>query len=270
MIYHVTVKNSGQTGILFSPYSHGNVLTSSQVMNNGYWNWINNSSQCFQTGANACLVESSADTQHEGLAIASSQDNLVAHNTFRQNARGGISLFKICWEQNPMGASYNVIRDNLFEFEPRGVWIAARADRDVRGLSCKGPSSSIDQDFTRSIDQDFTRDPKNSPIDIGSRLPNPPYYLDVSNHNLVQNNEFHSVKRGITIQDHSNTASYNQFEGAADIDIEVGSLARELKKDPLHDIWISENTRGSAGASCTLSVTHSSQVTEIDPALPPR
>ena len=154
----------------------------------------------------------------------SSGHNWIIGNTFKQNADGGIYLYKNCWEHagDPMqiprteGADHNLIENNRFIGERVGVWIAERADRDLSAFECG--DSLIHESF-------------------GKR-----YYRDVARHNQVVANRFEDVETGVRVQDDDNTITGNVFERSDEgADIEIGSRVRLLVSDPVRNVRHTDN-----------------------------
>ncbi|HPE60318.1 MAG TPA: right-handed parallel beta-helix repeat-containing protein [Thiolinea sp.] len=168
--------------------------------------------------------------KREAIAIDASSGHAILNNTFRDNADGGVYLYKNCWEyaananQIPRtgGANNNRIEGNRFRNETRAVWLAERADRDLHSWGCGDPVV-------------YEHD--------GAK-----YYRDYAQDNVVAGNRFENVHIGVQIMDNNNTVRDNVFVQTKDYDIEVGSRIREYTHDPVAGNTILNNTFSGTNA----------------------
>lgn len=182
--------NSGATEIEIS----GNVFAA-----NGYYDY---------SDSGRVRTAKSPTTRREAIAVDSSARNVIRGNLFRNNAAGGVFLYKNCWEhwQQPdqlprnMHSSDNLVEANRFLHQPVGVWIASRQTRDLAGFDCGD----------RQIDQSWS----------GFRMQR--HYRDYAERNEVRSNRFDNVGYGIRVEDDDARLIGNQFTGEAAANIVVG------------------------------------------------
>ncbi len=170
LIDHAVVRGSGEVGIYFEHSSREITLRDSVVSGNG--------------GDN-----------REGLSIDSSAHDVVEGNTFRNNAIGGIFLYKNCWEyaDEPLRgevkrwqhSDFNVIRNNIFRDEPIGVWIASRQSEDISHMHCG-----------------------DAPMVKGDNR----YYRDYADNNTVEGNTFCNVQVPVRVEGDRNVIRGNRFD----------------------------------------------------------
>ena len=133
--------------------------------------------------------------KREAIAVDSSAYNIIRDNKFINNAGGGIFLYKNCYEryeeadQLPryQGSNFNLIENNTFSDERKGVWIASRQSRDLENFDC-GDTALLITD----------KDKK--------------YYEDFAKNNRVINNTFENNEKAVIIEDDNNTISNNTFK----------------------------------------------------------
>lgn len=125
----------------------------------------------------------------EAIAIDAARDNQIVGNTFRSNGAGGIFLYRNCGEFGGptrwQGSDDNLIRDNAFANEARGVWVASRQGANLEALRCSDKSL------------------------YGAE----PRFRDYADRNKIEKNSFCDVDIGITVQGRNNTVKDNHLAG---------------------------------------------------------
>ncbi|WP_275404606.1 right-handed parallel beta-helix repeat-containing protein [Phytobacter massiliensis] len=150
------IKNSGATAIYLEHDSRKNRIEGNFIENNGYRN---------------------NRPVREAIAIDSSQKNIVIGNTFKNNGKGGVFIYKNCSEKfhsgtqelRKMHANFNVIKGNYFYNEKVGIWLASRQGKNLKHMDCGDKA-----------------------IDSAGL-----YYQDYADENIVSQNRFESVSRPI-------------------------------------------------------------------------
>lgn len=168
------------------------------------------------------------DAQREAIAVDSSANNEIVSNTFRDNAGGGVFLYKNCYEKHTetpqmprlQHSDNNVISDNQFFDEETGVWIASRQSRDLASFNCGDPV------VYREAGQQF--------------------YEDFAEHNRISGNTFTNVEAGVKVEDDNNQVINNRFMGKGDVDIQVGSRVRSALKHPVQGVDLNGNVHQSS------------------------
>ncbi|OED38588.1 hypothetical protein AB833_18810 [Chromatiales bacterium (ex Bugula neritina AB1)] len=125
------VSDNGTMGIYLEYNSYGAVIENSRIANNGY--------RDKDTGSWKQNLKNDKKDKREGLAIDSSQNNIVRNTVFSGNALTGITLYRNCGERGirrEWGANYNHISNSTFN---DGIHIAARQDKDLSSWSCVEP-----------------------------------------------------------------------------------------------------------------------------------
>jgi parallel beta-helix repeat protein len=189
-ISKTSVSDSGAVGIYMTHSSKNNSVTDSVIADNGY-------------GKLPDLRIGQA--RREGIAIDSSAHNRIERNKISNNGGGGIFLYKNCQENAKdadsvprwQHSNHNVIRGNVIEKSPVGVWIASRQSRDLSEWGCGDP----------------------------------PYYgkshfLDYAQNNTVEGNQFRKLDTGVIIEDDHNRVVGNTFSDT-DNSIEIGAKLRK-------------------------------------------
>ncbi|MCK5897338.1 MAG: right-handed parallel beta-helix repeat-containing protein, partial [Cocleimonas sp.] len=149
--------------------------------------------------------------KREAIAVDSSAYNTIRNNKFINNAGGAIFMYKNCYENSTktselpryQGSNFNLIEDNLFSDERKGVWIASRQSRDLENFNC-GDAALLITD----------KDEK--------------YYEDFAKNNRIINNRFESNEKAVIVEDDNNTVSNNRFTETKRKDIIIG-VAEEAK-----------------------------------------
>ncbi len=148
--------------------------------------------------------------KREAIAIDSSAYNTITDNQFINNAGGAIFLYKNCYENHIDSnslprfqySSFNIIKNNTFSDERKGVWIASRQSRDLDNFNCGDPIVYATEDNKKK------------------------YYQDFSRSNQVINNVFDGVEKSILIEDDDNIISNNTFSGESRNDVSIGTEIR--------------------------------------------
>ncbi len=199
VVNNVTVLGSGRGGVYFDSYVTDSVLSNSRVEGSGKVGvYLEQATQRIKI-VNNVIQGNGTDGRREGMAIDSSAHNTVTGNKFIGNAGGGILIYKNCGENFASGKSalrwqssdFNVIKDNTFESEPVGVWIASRQSKDLSKWGCGDPA-----------------------VDQAGR-----YYEDHANNNTVEANSFCGTKTAIRVEGNNNTIAGNRIGGSVQHDI---------------------------------------------------
>jgi len=125
------VSDNGTTGIYLEYNSFGNTISNSRIANNGYrdkdtGDWQEN------------LINDQKD-KREGIAVDSSQSNIIRNSVFEGNALTGVTMYRNCGERGVIrewGANYNSILDSTFS---DGIHIASRQEKDLSSWTCLEP-----------------------------------------------------------------------------------------------------------------------------------
>ncbi len=168
--------------------------------------------------------------KREAIAIDSSAYNTITDNKFINNAGGAIFLYKNCYEnyQDPSSlprvqySNFNIIKDNTFSDEPKGVWIASRQSREMDNFNCGDPIVYTDEEKKKK------------------------YYEDFSRNNQVINNHFDGVEKAIIVEDDDNIISNNRFTGKSRSDLTIGTEIRSTYLNhPVKGTIVENNTFAS-------------------------
>ena len=125
------ISDNGAMGIYFEYNSHGNRVENSEISFNGFrdkdtGNWLE-------------TQKNKRKDKREGIAIDSSQGNLIQNTDFFGNALAAVTLYRNCGERGirrEWGASYNTIRGGSFSDD---ILIASRQDKDLSDWVCVEP-----------------------------------------------------------------------------------------------------------------------------------
>nr|CAA6806246.1 MAG: Unknown protein [uncultured Thiotrichaceae bacterium] len=211
------VKGSGGPGLYLEAGTRFATITDSVFEGNGYFSYDGATRQR--------EARRSELAKREAIAVDSSTENTITNNEFKDNADGGIYLYKNCWEDaasdptelpRTEGANSNRIEGNSFTDETTGVWIAERADRDLSGFDCGDPLVYEEDDEK--------------------------YYRDYANKNSVVNNTFHNLDMGVRVMDDLSIVRDNVFTNIGGFDIDVGSGIREKIAKPVSGTTVEGNT----------------------------
>ncbi len=215
-----SVKGSGGPGIYLDAGSRATKISASVIEGNGFFSYSPENLQREARRSNLA--------KREGVAVDATTRNIIRNNTFRDNADGGVYLYKNCWEDvtdpnewpRTEGANFNRIEGNRFIDESVGVWLAERADRDLSGFDCgdKLVYSSGDKK----------------------------YYRDYARENTVSGNTFTDNEEAVRVKDDANIVQDNTFVGTEKFDISIGSEIRGKIGDPVSGTLLSGNNLSKA------------------------
>jgi parallel beta-helix repeat protein len=215
------VKGSGGPGIYLDAGSRAAKIAASVIEGNGFFSY--NPEDRRREARRSDLAK------REGLAVDATSLNEIKNNTFRDNADGGVYLYKNCWEDavadlnelpRTTGANSNLIEGNSFIDERVGVWLAERADRDLNAFDCGD--------------------------ELIYSTGNEKYYRDYARENTVSGNTFTNNEEAIRVKDDANIVRNNTFVGTEKFDISVGSEIREKIGDPVSGTLLSGNNLSKA------------------------
>lgn len=187
----VHIQNAGTVGLYLEFGSHDNVIKNSVFIGNGFRRFKPN---------------------REAIALDSSSNNRIENNQFIHNGAGSILLYRNCFEhaddatrgnhfKRTESSRDNIIRNNIFQDEPVGVWIASRQSRNLKGFECGAY--------------------------LVKQTPFASYHLDSAKDNQIVNNRFEQVEQGIIVEDDGTAIAGNQFAADVTLPINVGSEIRE-------------------------------------------
>lgn len=164
----------------------------------------------------------------EAIAVDSSSNNRIENNQFIHNGAGSILLYRNCFEHadDPSRSNHfkrtessrdNIIRGNVFQNEPVGVWVASRQSRNLKGFECG--AYLVKQTLFAS------------------------YHLDSAKDNQIINNQFTQVEQGVIVEDDGTLIRDNTFAADVRLPIQVGSKIREdTAAGPVKYTLINNNT----------------------------
>lgn len=187
----IHIQNAGTVGLYLEFGSRDNVVQNSVFVGNGFRNFKPN---------------------REAIAVDSSSNNLIENNHFIHNGAGSVLLYRNCFEHadDPTRSNHfkrtessrdNVIRRNLFQEEPIGVWVASRQSRNLKGFECGAY--------------------------LIKQTPFASYHLDSAKDNQIIDNRFEQVDQGIIVEDDGTLISGNRFAATVKAPIIIGSEIRE-------------------------------------------
>ena len=194
--------------------------------------------------------------KREAIAVDSSAYNTIRNNKFINNSGGAIFMYKNCYEryeeaqQLPryQGSNFNLIENNTFSDEKKGVWIGSRQSRDLNNFKCGDPVIK-------------TKDSEK-------------YYEDFAKNNRVINNIFDNTEKAVIVEDDNNTISNNRFKNTERKDIIIGTTGEvtdvhtvdgTIVRDNVFSselgVWLRFNPTGSifSGNTPPVSVVESSK-----------
>jgi len=215
------IKYSGNSAIYMESGTRHNEIRNSYFYKNGYTNYKRKKRMRmpkYPTG------------EREAIAVDSSAYNKIIGNTFKNNGKGAVFLYKNCFEKHKNKAqlprfqhsNYNQIKNNHFIDERYGVWLASRQSKQLSRFKCGDPIMYK----TRGL--------------FGSEK----YYHDYAKNNQVVNNTFKNITEGIVVEDDNNMITNNKFSGSSNVDIMIGTPYRsKSKNDPVKGIIIENNQR---------------------------
>ena len=215
------IQNSGNSAIYLESGTQNHTIKNSYFYKNGYTNY---------KLAKRMRMPKLPTGEREAIAVDSSANNKIIGNTFKNNGKGGIFLYKNCYEKHSsvgqmprvQHSNNNRIEGNSFINERYGVWVASRQSKELSGFKCGDPLMH-----------------KSSGL-FGTQK----YYQDYAKNNTVVNNSFKDVVYGIVIEDDNNKVTGNSFSGRSSVDIKVGTpyRAKALNR-PVKGTTVSANKR---------------------------
>lgn len=204
---HVRIQNAGTVGLYLEFGSRDNVIKDSVFVGNGFRTFKPN---------------------REAIAVDSSSNNCIENNQFFHNGAGSILLYRNCFEHadDPSRSNYfkrtessrdNIIRGNVFQNEPVGVWVASRQSRNLKGFECG--AYLVKQTLFAS------------------------YHSDSAKDNQIINNRFTQVEQGVIVEDDGTLIRDNTFAADVRLPIQVGSKIREdTAAGPVKHTLVNNNT----------------------------
>ncbi|MDV2860533.1 right-handed parallel beta-helix repeat-containing protein [Psychrobacter sp. CAM01] len=204
---HVRIQNAGTVGLYLEFGSRDNVIKDSVFVGNGFRTFKPN---------------------REAIAVDSSSNNRIENNQFIHNGAGSILLYRNCFEHadDPSRSNHfkrtessrdNIIRGNVFQNEPVGVWVASRQSRNLKGFECG--AYLVKQTLFAS------------------------YHLDSAKDNQIIDNQFTQVEQGVIVEDDGTLIRGNTFAADVRLPIQVGSKIREdIAAGPIKNTLINNNT----------------------------
>lgn len=211
-----SLKGAGGPGLYLDAGSRSATINNSVLEGNGF--------SSYDDVSRVREARRSELAKREAIAVDASTRHVISNNTFRNNADGGVYLYKNCWEDadsdptelpRPEGANFNRIEGNKFINETTGVWVAERADRDLNGFDC-GDELIYEKDREK-------------------------YYRDFARENSIIANTFDNNEHAIRVMDDANIVRNNTFTSTDDFDIDVGSEIREKVADPVSGTLLNGN-----------------------------
>lgn len=188
---HVSIQNAGTVGLYLEFGSRDNVIQNSVFVGNGFRTFKPN---------------------REAIAIDSSSNNRIENNRFIHNGAGSVLLYRNCFEhandssrsnhfKRTESSHDNIIRHNVFQEEPVGVWVASRQSRNLKGFECGAY--------------------------LIKQTPFASYHLDSAKDNQIIDNRFEQVDQGIIVEDDNTLIRGNRFAATVKSPIIIGSEIRE-------------------------------------------
>lgn len=218
-----SVNSTGVVGVYLDSGSSNSHIKNSSFTKNGYSRYVSELRS---------ITKELKDYSREAIAIDSSINNVIEGNSFTNNSRGAVFLYKNCNEfhQDPkqipryQSADGNIITRNKFYNEHVGVWIASRQSEDLRDFECGIPRVATGIKY------------------YGPYGRTTYFYEDFAKNNQVLNNEFKNIRFGVLVEDDDNTVNGNTFIGSAHTNINVGTKYRTEKlSKPVKNTTIKNN-----------------------------
>ncbi len=126
-----TISDNGAMGIYLEYNTHSNTIENSEISFNGFRD--KDTGDWFETQANK------RKDKREGIAIDSSQQNVIRNTDFFGNALAAVTLYRNCGERGIVrdwGANFNTIQGGSFSDD---IIIASRQDKDLSDWDCLQP-----------------------------------------------------------------------------------------------------------------------------------
>ncbi|MCW2457476.1 UNVERIFIED_ORG: parallel beta-helix repeat protein [Rahnella aquatilis] len=220
---NIEVTNSGRDGIFVDSYSSAVTIMNSKITDSQMVGiYLEHSSRDNRIFNN--IIARNGDNygksdKREGIAVDSSANNLIIGNKFIRNAAGGVFLYKNCGEASHtknaitrwQHSDNNIIKNNYFQNENIGIWVASRQSKNLSRLDCG-----------------------DSPIDNDKK-----YYRDFADNNTIDGNIFCQGHMAIIIEGDSNNIINNKIDG----DVKNNILIPTVKDKILTGKVISNNIK---------------------------
>lgn len=126
-----TISDNGTMGIYLEYNTHSNLIENSEISFNGFRD--KDTGDWFETQRNK------RKDKREGIAIDSSQSNIIRNTDFFGNALAAVTLYRNCGERGiprELGANFNTIQGGSFSDD---ILIASRQDKDLSDWDCLQP-----------------------------------------------------------------------------------------------------------------------------------
>jgi hypothetical protein len=218
-IYNTVVENPQRVGIFIDDYVSNTELSGVSVLNGREVAVYLEHDSRNTTIKNSVMEGNGQWGSRESLAIDASNDNVIVDNVFRNNAIGGVFLYKNCGEMGDRsepafynanattrthGANGNIIKNNTFVNTGLAIYIGSRQDVPLNIQHCSDPLMYTGRPIVyRKV--------------VGDK-----YYQDYAKNNLVERNEL-ECSTGIYVADDDNQVIANHFSGDCPQEIKVGS-----------------------------------------------
>ncbi|MDI9221132.1 right-handed parallel beta-helix repeat-containing protein [Pantoea sp. EA-12] len=201
-INNVYVRNIGRVGVYFDDYVSQSELVNSRIINTGGPALYLEHSSKENVIENNVFSRDNVDLfkrRVPAVAIDSSADNVIRYNVFNWSG-DGVYLYKNCGEHYSSGKSVirwqhadnNLIEQNTFQGGKIAIWIASRQSKNLAKWDCGDKSMRGEGVYYPDFaNHNYILKNKIIDFDFGIRIE--------GDNNIVNGNEFHSVKREIMI-----------------------------------------------------------------------
>lgn len=195
----IEVAGAGGAGVYLEAGSRGTTVEDSDIHGNGYGG----------TGEPARRMGFSyLMAGREGIAVDGSTGNRILRNRIRDNALGGVFLYKNCgeersrrgWWPRRQGADGNLVEGNDIRGARTAVWIGSRQNENLWQWDCSDPLVAEETTLLGAVRRQF--------------------YRDFARNNRIVGNTFAGFDYGIRIEDDGNVVRRNVF-----VYDDAGSLA---------------------------------------------